>query len=181
MQIFCILTISAYIRESTLVRCFSNAYLQECLILEISINNKKGYVVSLYRSPSQTLDEFDSFFNNFEKRIIDIYNQKADFVLIIGDFNAKSCNWCSARFSFKTLIILAELYTDDTSIFSVVHNSFSSSLPLSVDLSKISQWEQSQEIVFSRKREPSNHNDIYFNNVPLNRKYSKTSTAIFRC
>ena len=66
--------VCAYIRESLTVRCFSNAYLQECLILEISINNKKGYVVSLYRSPSQTLDEFDSFFNNFEKLIIDIYN-----------------------------------------------------------------------------------------------------------
>ena len=85
--------VCAYIRESLTVRCFSNAYLQECLILEISINNKKGYVVSLYRSPSQTPDEFDSFINNFEKLIIDIYSRKADFVLMIGDFNAKSCNW----------------------------------------------------------------------------------------
>ena len=40
--------VCAYIRESLPVRCLSNAYLQECLILEISINNKKGYVVSLY-------------------------------------------------------------------------------------------------------------------------------------
>ena len=62
-------------------------------ILEISINNKNGYVVSLYRSPSQTPDEFDSFINNFEKLIIDIYSRKADFVLIIGGFNAKSCIW----------------------------------------------------------------------------------------
>ena len=85
--------VCAYIRESLPVRCLSNAYLQECLILEISINNKKGYVVSLYRSPSQTPDEFDSFINNFEKLIIDIYSRKADFVLMIGDFNAKSCNW----------------------------------------------------------------------------------------
>ena len=57
--------VSAHIRES-LPRCLSNAYLQKYLILEISINNKNGYVVSLYRSPSQTLDEFDSFINNFE-------------------------------------------------------------------------------------------------------------------
>ena len=33
---------SANIRESLPVRCLSNAYLEECLILEISINNKKG-------------------------------------------------------------------------------------------------------------------------------------------
>ena len=40
--------VCAYIRELLPVRCLSNTYLQECLILEISINNKKGYVVSLY-------------------------------------------------------------------------------------------------------------------------------------
>ena len=40
---------------------------------------------------------------------------------------------------------------------------------------------QAQEIVFSRKKNPSNHSDIYFNNMPLKRKkYSKTSSAIFR-
>ena len=61
--------------------------------MEISINNKKDYVVSLYRSPSQTPDEFDSFSNNLEKLITDIYSRKADFVMMIGDFNAKSYNW----------------------------------------------------------------------------------------
>ena len=61
--------------------------------MEIFINNKKGYVVSLYRSPSQMPDEFDSFISNFEKLIIDIYSWKVDFVLMIGDFNAKSCIW----------------------------------------------------------------------------------------
>ena len=74
-------------------RCLSNTYLQDCLILEVSINNKKGYVVSLYRYPSQNPDEFDSFINNLEKLIIDLYSRKADFVLMVGDFNAKSCNW----------------------------------------------------------------------------------------
>ena len=83
----------AYIRKSLDVRCFSHKYLQECLILGISINNKKGYVLSLYRSPSQSPDEYDSFINNFEKLIINIYSRKADFVLLIGGFNAKSYNW----------------------------------------------------------------------------------------
>ena len=35
--------------------------LNECLIFEVFIKNKRGYVVSLYRSPSQTQDEFDIF------------------------------------------------------------------------------------------------------------------------
>ena len=81
--------VCAYIRESLPARCLSNTYLQECLILEISINNKKGYVVSIYRCPTQTPDEFDSFINSLVKLVIDIYSQKEDFVLMLGDFNAK--------------------------------------------------------------------------------------------
>ena len=58
-----------------------------------------------------------------------------------------------------------KLFTDDTSIFSVVRDSSSSSLSLNEDLSKISQWgykwkmlfdhdasKQAQGIVFSRKK-----------------------------
>ena len=56
------------------------------------ITKRKGYVVSLYRSPGQTPDEFDSFINNLGNLIIDIYSLKADFVLMIDDFNGKSCN-----------------------------------------------------------------------------------------
>ena len=33
----------------------------KCVIFEASIKNKRGYVVSLYRSPSQTQDQFDIF------------------------------------------------------------------------------------------------------------------------
>ena len=46
----------AYFRESLPVRCISNPYLNECLIFEVSVYNKKGYVVPLYRLPSQTSD-----------------------------------------------------------------------------------------------------------------------------
>ena len=35
--------------------------LNECLIFQVSIKNKRGCVVSLYRSPSRTQDEFDIF------------------------------------------------------------------------------------------------------------------------
>ena len=68
---------------------------------------------------------------------------------------------------------------DDTLIFSMVRDSSSSSLSLNENLSKISQWgykwkmlfnadasKQAHEVVFSCKKNPSNHNDIYFNNVP---------------
>ena len=52
--------VCVYFKESLPVRCLPNCYLKERLILEFSINNKRGYVVSLYQSPSQMSDEFVS-------------------------------------------------------------------------------------------------------------------------
>ena len=63
--------------------------------MEISIDNEKGYAASLYQSLNQAPDEFDPFVKNLEKLMIDIYSRKADFVLMIGNFNTKSCSWSS--------------------------------------------------------------------------------------
>ena len=84
--------VCAYIRES-LARCLFNSYLKECLILEVCINNKKGYVISLYRSPSQATDEFDLFMLNLESLLADISNRHPHFVRITRDSNVKSRNW----------------------------------------------------------------------------------------
>ena len=87
--------VCVYFKESLPVRCLPNSYLKECFVLEVSVNNKRGYVVSLYRSPSQTSDEFDSFITNLEKIVVDISRSNPHFLLLIGDFNAKSSNWSS--------------------------------------------------------------------------------------
>ena len=47
------------------VRCLPNPYLKGCLICHVSINNRRDYVVSLYRSPSQVSDDFNSVSTNF--------------------------------------------------------------------------------------------------------------------
>ena len=59
--------VSVYFKKYLPVRCLPNSYLKECFLLEVSINNKRGHVVSLYQSPSQTSDEFDSFVTNLEQ------------------------------------------------------------------------------------------------------------------
>ena len=46
------------------------------------------YIISLYRSPSQTHDEFDNLLLNFEQFLCDIIARNPFFVLITGDFNA---------------------------------------------------------------------------------------------
>ena len=79
-----------YFKESLPVRCLPNSYLKECLILKVSTNSKRGYVVS--RSLSQTSDEFDSFITNLEKIVVVISRSNPQFLLLIGDFNAKSSN-----------------------------------------------------------------------------------------
>ena len=89
------MVVCVHFKESLPVKCLSNSYLKECLVLEVSINNKRGYVVSLYRSPSQTPDEFDSFITNLEKIVVDISRSNPHFLLLIGDFNARSSNWSS--------------------------------------------------------------------------------------
>ena len=42
------------------------------------MNNEKGYVISLYRSLSQTTDEFDLFMLIFDKLLVDISNRSPD-------------------------------------------------------------------------------------------------------
>ena len=63
------------------VRIFVNHYMLDALVMHFYkivsywkyLLIKKGYVVSLYQSPSQTPDKSDSFINNLEKLIIDMY------------------------------------------------------------------------------------------------------------
>ena len=43
----------------------------ECIIYEVSIQNRKGYVGVVYRSPSQNIFKFESFLSNFEKVLSD--------------------------------------------------------------------------------------------------------------
>ena len=63
------------------------------MTLEVTINNKKGYVVTLYRSPSQTSYEFVTFISNLEKLLINITSFDPHFVILFGHFNAKSKSW----------------------------------------------------------------------------------------
>ena len=62
--------VSIYFKEHLVVLPVSPLNLNECLVLEINIQNKKR-IISLYRSPSQSKDEFDQLLLNFEQLISD--------------------------------------------------------------------------------------------------------------
>ena len=69
-----------------------------------------------------------------------------------------------------------KVFADDTSLFSLVHNMNKSTTNLINDLNKIKNWaihwkmnlnanpsKQAQEVIFSRKLQKINHNQVYFN------------------
>ena len=59
--------------------------------LEVTIsNNRRGYVITLCRSPSQTSDKFQSFISNLEKLLTNINSFDTHFVILLGDFNGQS-------------------------------------------------------------------------------------------
>ena len=66
--------------------------LSECLVL-VNLKNKKGYLVSLFRSPNQNPDKFELFLTNLENLLADVTSRKPHFMLLLGDFNAKSKTW----------------------------------------------------------------------------------------
>ena len=74
--------------------CFLNiSLLQECLVFEFTLEKQKCILMTLYRSPSQSNDEFDNFMTNFELTLDVINNMDPFLFIVLGDFNAKSCNW----------------------------------------------------------------------------------------
>ena len=50
---------------------------------------------SLYRSPSQSNDEFDNFVHNLDLTLEALTQKNPFLTFIIGDFNAKFNKWCS--------------------------------------------------------------------------------------
>ena len=44
----------------------------------------------IYRSPSQSINEFDSFLSNLEELVSDTDNRKPGLSIITGEFNARS-------------------------------------------------------------------------------------------
>ena len=55
-----------YYKSSLPLRVINIGYLHECLSFELQIGDKICNFVALYRSPSQSQDDFETFADNFE-------------------------------------------------------------------------------------------------------------------
>ena len=87
--------VCVYLKESLAVRLVACPYLKEYLLLEVFNQNRKDYVVLLYKSPSQTHDQFNDFLLNFEQLLSDSTSCNPSFLLMAGDFNARTSSWFS--------------------------------------------------------------------------------------
>ena len=65
-------------------------YLSESILFQLQIGSKICNFISLYRSPSQTSDNFDSFLDNLKLNLDAMTDNNPFLVVAIGDFNAQS-------------------------------------------------------------------------------------------
>ena len=82
-----------YYKTMLPLKILSTNFLQECINFEVCIGNKICRFIHLYRTPSQSQDEFHDFLRNLEMNLDDSFNSNPFLTTVIGDFNAKSKNW----------------------------------------------------------------------------------------
>ena len=82
-----------FYKESLPIKMLNIDYLQECICFDLKIGSKLCTIVSLYRSPSQSADEFDNSLNKLNLTMESIIQKNPFLTVVIGDFNAKSSEW----------------------------------------------------------------------------------------
>ena len=82
-----------YYKPMLPLKVLSTNFLRECINFEVSVGNKKCRLIHLYRTPSQSPNEFHDFLINLEMNLGDSFNSNPFLTTVIGDFNAKSNKW----------------------------------------------------------------------------------------
>ena len=80
-------------------------FLHECLTFELNIKNKLCMLFALYRSPSQSHNEFSSFITNLESTLQVITLRKPLLTMVLGDFNAKKLWFDQDNTSYEASIL----------------------------------------------------------------------------
>ena len=72
--------------------------LQECLVTEITVKNKRCFLSCLHRSPSQNHEQIQSICDSLDILMNNINSLSQAISIIIGDFKGQ----CSKWYSFDT-------------------------------------------------------------------------------
>ena len=79
-----------YHKESLGVRLVKLSNLSQCIVCEVFLQNCKGYIGVVYRSPSQDNIEFESFLSDCDEPLSKTASSNSLFTIMLGDFNARS-------------------------------------------------------------------------------------------
>ena len=79
-----------FYRTTLPLRVLNISYLSECITFEISKGNQVCRFIHLYRSPSQTQEEFQTFISNIKLSLDALLCGNSFLTVMIGDFNVKS-------------------------------------------------------------------------------------------
>ena len=71
------------------IQIYNVSNLVESLLFELSYDDIELFFVTLYRSPPQTMDEFDLFLEKLENDLQNLLNKNPFLITVLGDFNAK--------------------------------------------------------------------------------------------
>ena len=75
--------------------------LTECIVVEVNLGTKSLFFTCNYRSPSQTVDEFESYCQSLHLTLTNIDDTSPFSSVLIGDFNARCTNWWAADIDSK--------------------------------------------------------------------------------
>ena len=79
-----------YHRDSLPVKVINLNILNECLVCELSLGSQRVCLVSIYRTPSQSNNEYNTFLLNFEQLLTYLNSMQSYVLLVTGDFNVRS-------------------------------------------------------------------------------------------
>ena len=84
-------------------------FIQETIVCEISISRKKIIFIAMYRSPNQTNEEFEVFYERLQETIDRIKDKKLHCTILTGDLNCLSKQFWPDDIDSPTGIALNEL------------------------------------------------------------------------
>ena len=83
-----------YYKGNLSLRHSKTEYFHQCLLCTISVQKQTSYLVVTYRSLNQYKNEFNEFLSNLERLLNNVKQLEPYFLVILGDFNARSKSWC---------------------------------------------------------------------------------------
>ena len=78
-----------YKDHQPVIRCDDLCALTECIVVEVNLGGKSLFFTSNYRSPSQTVDEFESYCQSLHLTLTNIDDTSPFSFVLIGGFNAR--------------------------------------------------------------------------------------------